>query len=109
MPGLSPLTITGRNLTVMNTLGNAIGQCHRLVYMAPTAGSPEVDWRKVVAGVTIALVIGGIASAAPANLVVEQADVAIDSPAGAVSLVAFNSCDNALSGLRRAAWPYIGP
>jgi hypothetical protein len=93
----------------MNTLGNAIGQCHRLVYMAPTAGSPEVDWRKVVAGVTIALVIGGIASAAPANLVVEQADVAIDSPAGAVSLVAFNSCDNALSGLRRAAWPYIGP
>jgi hypothetical protein len=60
-------------------------------------------------GVAIGVVVGGIASAAPADLVAQQTDVVTDSPAGAVSLVAFNSCDKALTGLRQAAWPYIGP
>jgi beta propeller domain-containing protein len=77
--------------------------------MAPTAGLPRVDWWKVVGGVAIAAVIGGIASAAPANLVAEQTDVVTDSPSSGVSLVAFDSCDKALTGLRAAAWPHIGP
>ncbi|WP_132124098.1 beta-propeller domain-containing protein [Actinocrispum wychmicini] len=54
------------------------------------------------------LVVGGLAAAAPANLAAQPPDVVNTSP-GAVSLVSFNTCDKALSGLRQAAWPYIGP
>jgi len=53
--------------------------------------------------------VGGIAAASPAVPGVRQADVVADAPRDAVRLVAFNSCDKALNGLREAAWPYIGP
>jgi hypothetical protein len=65
--------------------------------------------RKIVVGAAIAIAIGGVASAAPVRPAAQQADLVTDSPSGQVKLVSFDSCDNALSGLRQAAWPYIGP
>ncbi|MFD1050877.1 hypothetical protein ACFQ1S_37790, partial [Kibdelosporangium lantanae] len=60
-------------------------------------------------GAAVAVVVGGIAAAAPVVPGVRQADVAVDAPPDAVRLVAFKSCDKTLNGLREAAWPYIGP
>ncbi|MET0134921.1 MAG: hypothetical protein ABW215_15165, partial [Kibdelosporangium sp.] len=77
--------------------------------MAGRAGLPRVDVRKIVAGGAIAIVIGGIAAAVPVDPVTQQPDVVTDTPPGGISLVAFDSCETALSGLRRSAWPYIGP
>jgi hypothetical protein len=66
-----------------------------------------VGIRKIVAGGAIAIAVGGIAAAMPVDPVALQGDVVTDTPSGSVSLVAFNSCEGALSGLRRAAWPHI--
>jgi uncharacterized secreted protein with C-terminal beta-propeller domain len=99
-----------RNLTVTNFGSNAFGHFHRLGYMAPKAGLPAVDWRKIVVGTAVVVAVGGItAAAAPVAPGARQSDVVADAPPEAVRLVAFNSCDKALNGLRQAAWPYIGP
>ncbi|MEV4315219.1 beta-propeller domain-containing protein [Actinocrispum sp. NPDC049592] len=57
----------------------------------------------------VAVVIGGIAAAAPEDAVTGQQDVVTDSPAAGIRLVAFDSCEKALNDLRTAALPYIGP
>jgi hypothetical protein len=75
--------------------------------MAGRAGLPRVGLRKIIAGGAIAIVIGGIAAAMPVDPVAQQSDVVTDTPTGGISLVAFDSCETALSGLLRAAWPYI--
>jgi hypothetical protein len=114
VPGLSPLTITDRNLTVINVGSNAFRHCHRLVCMAGRTGLPRVDLRKIVAGGVIAAAIGAAAAAAPVSLTFQPADVVtdtplVDTPPGAISLVSFDSCETALNGFRRAAMPYVGP
>jgi hypothetical protein len=114
VPGLSPLTITDRNLTVINVGSNAFRHCHRLVCMAGRTGLPRVDLRKIVAGGAIAVAIGAAAAAAPVSLTFQPADVVtdtplVDTPRGAISLVSFDSCETALNGFRRAALPYVGP
>src|SRR3954463_16167808 len=78
--------------------------------MAERAGLPTVDWRKIVVGTAVVVAVGGItAAAAPVAPGTRQLDGVADAPPDAVRLVAFNSCDKALNGLRQAAWPYIGP
>ncbi|CAM3393408.1 beta-propeller domain-containing protein [Kibdelosporangium persicum] len=83
--------------------------------MAGKAGLPGVRRSRVVAGGAIAVVIGGVVAAASvipsSGLAGPSPDRATvtDLPSGAVSLVAFDSCEAALSGFRRAALPHIGP
>ncbi|MCE7001743.1 beta-propeller domain-containing protein [Kibdelosporangium philippinense] len=85
--------------------------------MAGKAGLPRVGKSRIVAGGAIAVVIGGIVAAASVTSTADltastsdsHSDKVTDLPSGAISLVAFDSCETALSGLRKAAWPYIGP
>lgn len=81
--------------------------------MAGKAGLPRVGTSRIVAGGAIAVVIGGIVAAASVTPTPDPtssyADTVTDLPSGAISLVAFDSCETALSGLRKAAWPHIGP
>ncbi|ALG12404.1 beta-propeller domain-containing protein [Kibdelosporangium phytohabitans] len=82
--------------------------------MAGKAGLPRVGTSKIVTGAAIAVVIGGIVAAASVSGTADSGagqypDTVTDLPSGAISLVAFDSCETALSGLRQAALPYIGP
>nr|WP_042187008.1 beta-propeller domain-containing protein [Kibdelosporangium sp. MJ126-NF4]CEL17742.1 Uncharacterized protein MJ1554 precursor [Kibdelosporangium sp. MJ126-NF4]CTQ91034.1 Uncharacterized protein MJ1554 precursor [Kibdelosporangium sp. MJ126-NF4] len=70
---------------------------------------------RIVAGGAIAVVIGGIVAAASVTTTAggvtagQHSDTVTDLPSGAISLVAYDSCETALSSLRQAALPHIGP